>query len=604
MLLRLLISIFVLSFGLVNAETHTLRYTTGWVTRTPDGVTTKQVIAFNGEWPLPDIHVRKGDRVELYLTNGFTDRPTSLHFHGLFHNTSQGNNPQNDGPQMVTQCPIQPGDTYLYNFTVPDQVGTYWYHSHSGAQYADGMRGAFIIHDDQPPFEYDEEMTIMVSDIYKSSYTELTKKFMSRYNPTGAEPIPQNLLFNHTTNATINFEPNKRYMLRIINGAFFVSQYLYIEDHSFTVVEVDGVYVKPYVTDLLYLGSGQRVSVLVQAKNTTDRNYAFMQTFDTDMLDVIPSTLQLNRTNQLTYDSRNPPASPYQIDSYEGALQEFNLTTQSEERVYDEFDYQVSLDFRMDNLGDGVNYALFNNFTYVQQKVPTLTTVLTSEKNCTNPIIYGNINPIILGYDEVVEIVINNYDTGSHPFHLHGHNFQIVQKSPKYTDRPVPYNASEPLSPIPEYPAVRDTAILEGYGHIVLRYKANNPGVWIFHCHVGWHLEQGLAAVFIEAPELLQSRVSLTDNYKEICSSGNIPISGNAAGHSDSWFNLKDAPKQPPPLPTGFTAKGYIAIIVTSLVGIFGLYTITNFGLQGNTMSDEEVYETLSKVLTEKNIEF
>ena len=86
------------------------------------------MIGFNDSWPLPTLRVKKGDRVQLYLINGFDNLNTTLHFHGLF---VRGAN-QMDGPEMVTQCPIPPGETYLYNFTVTDQVGTYWYHSHTG----------------------------------------------------------------------------------------------------------------------------------------------------------------------------------------------------------------------------------------------------------------------------------------------------------------------------------------------------------------------------------------------------------------------------------------------------------------------------------------
>ncbi|AET37747.1 ferroxidase FET5 Ecym_1526 [Eremothecium cymbalariae DBVPG len=583
----------------VVAETHTFHFKTGWTTVNPDGMHEKRMITFNGQWPLPEIHVKKGDRVEIYLNNGFENLTTSLHFHGLFHNTSEGNQVQMDGPQMATQCPIMPGATYLYNFTVPNQVGTFWYHSHTGAQYADGMRGAFIIHDDDAPFDYDEELTLFVSDIYYKPYYQLAKEFLSRYNPTGAEPVPQNLLFNHTTNATVYFEPNKTYLLRIINGAFFVSQYLYIEDHEFTVVEIDGVYVKPNTTDLLYLASGQRTSVLVKSKNSTDRNYAFMQKFDHTMLDVIPPELQLNRVNQLCYNKEKPPAAEYLIEDLSKALNDFYLTPYYPQELYRDYEYQIILNLSMVNLADGVNYALFNNISFVAPNVPTLTTVLTAGELAKTPFIYGNINPFVLEYDEVVEVVINNFDDGAHPFHLHGHNFQIVQKSPSFINHktPVPYNESNPLSPFPEFPAIRDTVVLQPNGHIVLRFKANNPGTWIFHCHVNWHLEQGLAAMFIEAPLQLQAIESLSDNYKELCAAANIPLSGNAAGHSDDWFNMDGLKTQPKPLPSGFTAKGYFAFFLTTIVGLFGLYTVTKFGLHESIQDDVELHAKLSALL-------
>jgi hypothetical protein len=48
------------------------------------------------------------------------------HWHGLFQ---QGTN-YDDGPTGVNQCPISPGHSFLYKFSIPDQAGTYWYHSH------------------------------------------------------------------------------------------------------------------------------------------------------------------------------------------------------------------------------------------------------------------------------------------------------------------------------------------------------------------------------------------------------------------------------------------------------------------------------------------
>ena len=151
------------------------------------------------------IKSQKGDRIQLYLINGFEDLNTTLHFHGLFqHGTNQM-----DGPEMVTQCPIPPGETYLYNFTIDDQVGTYWYHSHTSGQYGDGMRGVFIIEDDDFPYDYDEEIVLTLSEHYHDYSKDLMPGFLSRFNPTGAEPIPLNILFNETRNNTWKVEPER-----------------------------------------------------------------------------------------------------------------------------------------------------------------------------------------------------------------------------------------------------------------------------------------------------------------------------------------------------------------------------------------------------------
>ncbi|CCE66177.1 hypothetical protein TPHA_0P00190 [Tetrapisispora phaffii CBS 4417] len=598
------------------AKTHQFNFTAGWVNANPDGVTERQMIGFNGVWPIPDIHVNKGDRVELYLTNKLGEGiGTSLHFHGLFMNSSYGNANQADGPEMVTQCPIMNGDMYLYNFTVPNQAGTYWYHAHSGSQYGDGMRAAFIIHDEDEPFEYDDEMVISLADLYVDHSYDLTRKFLSRFNPTGAEPIPSNILFNNTMNATLNFEPEKTYLLRFINMGLFVSQFIAIEDHEMTIVEIDGVFIKPNSTDLLSIASGQRISVLVKAKKEDPgRNFAIMQMMDVNMLDVVPEDLVLNRTNYISYNEDYSKPKAFTVPDFKSATNDFYLRPIDEIELLDKYDVQIQFDVRMDNLGDGVNYAFFNNISYTSPKIPTLTTLLTSGELGSNPLIYGdNINAHVLKGGEIIEVVLNNYDPGRHPFHLHGHNFQIVQKSGAYRedkDYPpeeqdsitIPYNESFPLMPMPDYPMIRDTVVLEPNGHVVIRFRADNPGVWLFHCHVNWHVEQGLAAVFIEDPLVLQEREQLSDNYRQICSHGGFINEGNAAGHSDDWFNMDDLPRQKNSLPDGFQLKGYIAFFISTVIGLFGLYTITQYGLQDSIPNDQEVYSRLKSILEENNL--
>jgi FtsP/CotA-like multicopper oxidase with cupredoxin domain len=73
-----------------------------------------------------------------------------------------------DGTVGVTQCPIPPGQSFTYNFTVPDQRGTYWWHSHAAAQYTDGIHGPLIIHDPNESFinQYDEDIIVMLSGMY------------------------------------------------------------------------------------------------------------------------------------------------------------------------------------------------------------------------------------------------------------------------------------------------------------------------------------------------------------------------------------------------------------------------------------------------------
>lgn len=72
------------------------------------------------------------------------------HWHGIFQ---EGSN-WADGVSFVTQCPITANNSFLYDFKVPDQAGTFWYHSHLSVQYCDGLRGPFVVYDPEDPLAY------------------------------------------------------------------------------------------------------------------------------------------------------------------------------------------------------------------------------------------------------------------------------------------------------------------------------------------------------------------------------------------------------------------------------------------------------------------
>jgi iron transport multicopper oxidase len=102
------------------ASTVELWFNVTWTTANPDGLFERKVIGINNTWPLPVIEVNKGDRLIVHAHNGLGDKATSIHFHGMFQNGTS----EMDGANMISQCPISPGSTFTYNFTI-NQNGTY-----------------------------------------------------------------------------------------------------------------------------------------------------------------------------------------------------------------------------------------------------------------------------------------------------------------------------------------------------------------------------------------------------------------------------------------------------------------------------------------------
>ncbi|PNH50511.1 hypothetical protein VD0003_g6680 [Verticillium dahliae] len=591
------ISRLALSFGLLCpalAATVTYNFTIEWVTANPDGAFNRPTIGINGQWPIPRIDANVGDRVIVHAHNELGNQSTSLHFHGLFMNNAT----HMDGPSMVTQCAILPGSSMTYNFTI-DQPGTYWYHSHTQSQYPDGLRGPLVIHDPDSPFkdEYSEEIVLTLSDWYHEQMQVLIPRFLTKSNPTGAEPVPQAALMNETQNLAVSVEPGKTYLIRVINMAAFAAQYLWFEGHNISIVEVDGIYTKPAEASMIYLAAAQRCSFLLTTRNDTSQNFPIVGSMDTDLFDQLPDDLNWNVTGWLVYDDAKDKPAPAIVDTFE-PFDDMTLVPQDELERYGEPGHTVELDVVMGNLGDGANYAFFNNITYAHPKVPTLYTALTSGDLATNPQVYGEYtHSFVLEKDEIVQIVLNNLDPGRHPFHLHGHAFQALHRSVEEAGTFEDAHLTE--DDFPKVPMRRDTLVVWPNGNIVLRFKADNPGIWLFHCHIEWHVTSGLMATFVEAPLELQKTIAIPQDHFDVCAAGDVPVAGNAAANTQNLLDLKGKNAPPRPLPGGFTTRGIVAFVFSCIAGVLGVCVVAWYGLAGPTGGEPDFQEDNDMVTSE-----
>ncbi|KXJ86606.1 ferroxidase [Microdochium bolleyi] len=566
----LLLSALPLSF----TKTITYDFEIGWVSANPDSQFERQVIGINGQWPIPTIRGDVGDRIIVNTLNSLGDQDTSLHFHGLF----MGNETHMDGPVQVSQCAVAPGQRFTYNFTL-QQPGTYWYHSHNKGQYPDGLRGPLIINDPKDPHKdlYSEEIVLSVSDWYHAPMNDLIAGFMYKGNPTGAEPVPDAALWNETQNLKVPVRPGTTYKVRVINVGAFAGQYVWMEGHKMQIVEVDGVYTEPAEADMIYLSAAQRCSFLVTTKNDTSANFPLVASMDTSLFDALPDGLNYNVTAWLTYNDTADFPDPALVDEL-NPFDDMKLVPQDQMAILPEPDQNYELNVIMNDLSDGANYAFFNNITYKHPKVPTLYTALTSGASATSPQIYGEYtHAMVLAKDSIVQIVVNNLDSGRHPFHLHGHNFQALYRSDEEGGTFEDSNATS--ADFPAKPMRRDTMVLYPNGNIVLRFKADNAGVWLFHCHIEWHVISGLVATFIEAPLELQKTITIPPDHLAACAADKIPVAGNAAGNTVDLFDLSGQPTPPAPLPEGFTTRGIVALVFSCICGILGVIVVIWYGL-------------------------
>ncbi|KAJ3310557.1 ferroxidase fet3, partial [Blyttiomyces sp. JEL0837] len=363
---------------------------------------------------------------------------------------------------------------------------------------------------------------------YHKPHAELMKTFLSLYNPGGFEPTPDSALINESRDYKLTFIPGKAYRLRLICMSAIGAFQFYIDNHNLTVIEVDGIDVQPYNVASVTLSPAQRVSVLVTALtgDNAQFNYLMHADMDTEMFDSKPSgdsnptaTIVYNTTT--TLPTFQPPGAPVEV------LDETVLTPTAPIPAFTP-SRQIYLGVTFEVMNDGINHGTFNKIPYTRPNVPTLFTALTvGDDYNQNPAVYGyNTNPNVLDHMSVIEVVIDNFDGGDHPFHLHGHVFQIIDRNGERSYDP----SNVTVAP---FPIRRDTVVVPGGGYVVLRFVADNPGTWLLHCHIEWHLEAGLATTLIEAPSQLTKTPSAypTIPFFEQCSIQGIKSSGNAAGN-------------------------------------------------------------------------
>ena len=180
-----------------------------------------------------------------------------------------------------------------------------------------------------------------------------------------------------------------------------------------------------------------------------------------------------------------------------------------------------------------------------------------------NSKIYGtNTNPHVLHDGNLIEIRINNFDDGQHPLHMHGHHVQLVYRKgnlfgPDFGDELVSRkhkrrtHSAEALarSTTINYPAIpmrRDTWTIAPSGETRLRFIADNPGAWLLHCHMDWHVEAGLTVVMVEAPERISEQKQFMPQIASLCQANGIATEGNAMGNTNNWLDLTGELTEPP----------------------------------------------------------
>ncbi|MFI2367342.1 multicopper oxidase domain-containing protein [Streptomyces sp. NPDC018833] len=432
--------------------------------------------AFNGKVPGPEIRLRAGDVLQARVQNRLPE-PLTVHWHGVALRNDM------DGVPDVTQKPVKPGGTFSYRFTVTDP-GTFFYHSHVGAQLDRGLYGPLIVDDPNDTAAPRRDITVMLDDWLdgtgrtpdqvldrlrsggsttpmpdmgahdmesmpgmhdsESDGSKMSDSMPSGTNPLGGDTsdvtYPYYLINGRppTDPATFTAKPGERIRMRIVNAASDTPFRVALGGSRLTVTATDGFPVRPATADTILLGMGERYDADV----TVPRSGVFPLVAAAEGAeDASAQALTVLRAGP--GPNPMPDVKPKELNGRLLAPGDLRATS------------SVALPARKPDR--------------------TYTVGLTGDMNTykwgiTAPKEQGTTLPVRQG--ERIRLVLENRTMMWHPMHLHGHTFQVVTGS----------------DPGPR----KDTVVVPPMSKITVELDANNPGQWALHCHNIYHAEAGM----------------------------------------------------------------------------------------------------------------
>ena len=395
---------------------------------------------YNGSLPGPVIRARVGDRLIVHFTNNLPMN-TTVHWHGVRVPNAM------DGVPEHTQPAVASGKSFTYDFVLSD-AGLFWYHPHvmSAAQVGFGLYGALLVDDPEDGVDVADEAVLVLSDLAlidgeSQGQIEAPDSGGDLAATFGREGT--RVLLNGRTDAWIRALDGAPQRWRIVNAAKSRYFLLDLDGEPFTVVGTDGgLQARSERRDVLALAPGERLDVIVAPRKPIDgarvilRSGLINRGFGSVEFRRVEQLLTMEFADLPTYRGSAPRATSRSI----APLDLTNAT-----RV----DIALTLTTNVDGLTQfGINGRPFSEEQTRSARV-----------------------------GETQLWTIRNTTKWSHPFHLHGFFFQVLD------DR------AQPTQPL----AWKDTVDVpfEQTVKVAVRFD-DRPGMWMYHCHILDHADLGL----------------------------------------------------------------------------------------------------------------
>ena len=414
-----------------------------------------EVWYYNGQVPGPEIRVRQGDRLRVIVENRLREE-TTIHWHSVRAPNAM------DGVPHLTQKPIAPGETFVYEFDVPD-AGTFWYHPHqrSFEQVGRGLSGPLIVVESEP-LAVDRDVTWVLDDWRLTRNAAIADDFGNFMDISHAGRIGNTVTINGQIPTTFAARAGERIRLRLINAANARIFGLQFQGHEPRVIALDGQPVEPHAPQhgQVVLGPAQRADLLLDMTGEPGQTFMVLDAFYWQnrykVIDIAYSTATPLR-ERISDEVPQLPGNP---------VSEPDLATAERHEIV----FGGGMMGGGMTRGGGMMGGMMGGMN--RDQIWTI-----NRKSAT-----GHLHEplLILKRDRSYVFAMHNDTAFHHPIHLHGHAFRVVSRNGRST----------------RHKEWLDTVLTAPNERTEIAFVADNPGDWMIHCHILEHQAGGMMGTF------------------------------------------------------------------------------------------------------------
>jgi len=444
------------------------------------------VWCYDGTVPGPEIRVRQGERLRIAIENGLAE-PTTVHWHGLRVPNAM------DGVADLTQPPIAPGGRFVYAFDALD-AGTFWYHPHqrSFEQVGRGLYGPLIVEEPEPP-AVDRELVWVLDDWRLGADAEIRDDFGNFHDVSHAGRIGDTVTINGRVPDSVAVRSGERARLRLINAANARIFALDFQDHAPVVIALDGQPVTPHAPagGRVVLGPAMRADLILNMTGAPSSRAAVVDRFyDRGAYRLVElayatTPLRAHAPTGAVALPANPLAEPdlgaarrHEV-VFEGGMMGGMMRDGGTAGLGG----GMMGGGGMAGMGGGMMGGMMRDGGPAGRMMGGMMNMMhvdgvwfingkAAEGHVLEPM-------LTLERGRTHVLAMTNATAFHHPIHLHGHSFRVITRDGAAT----------------RHREWRDTVLMAPRERVEIALVADNPGDWMFHCHILEHMAGGMMGV-------------------------------------------------------------------------------------------------------------